>query len=280
MQQRKVDHQRMMADARSIRENISRARGYLRRDDILRCVEVATEALMTKSSKSTLGLGRSEVDLLFSEMCDEFSRHPRVVGFLESVGITGVTLLQYKPGNETLLIKKLAALRLKMDEVVQKEKDLEEKNRASQKQEWLQLGQENLSQNNFPKGKVYLRRVVETYGDEPGTLLEVGKLFFDATMYTEAAEIFSLAIERTPSDNQVWRMAIETAEALGDFKKAEGLYLDALKQYGGHPLTYLNIAKFYLKWRKRHDAYDYAMRALALDPNLAEAKAIRDQLDR
>ncbi|MHC1713659.1 MAG: tetratricopeptide repeat protein [Solidesulfovibrio sp.] len=280
MLQRKVDHQRLLADARSIRENISRARGYLRRDDILRCIEVATDALMLKSTKSTLGLGRCEVDLLFSELCDEFSRHPRVLGFLESVGITGVTLLQYKAGNETLLIKKLAALRLKMDEVVQKEKEREEKSRASQKQEWLQLGQENLRQNNLPKGKVYLRRVVETYGEEEDTAREVGKLFFDAGLLAEASEMFAVAMEKFPGDQQVWRLAIDTYDALGDFKKAEGLYLDALKQYGGHPLTYLNIAKFYMKWRKRHDAYDYAMRALSLDPNLAEAKAIRDKLDR
>ena len=96
MAQRKVDHNRMLADARTIRENISRARGYLRRDDFYRCIEAANDALVLKSTSSALGMGRSEVDLLFVEMCDDFSRHPRVIAFLESIGVSGGPFLRYK----------------------------------------------------------------------------------------------------------------------------------------------------------------------------------------
>lgn len=278
MLQRKVDTQRMQADARTIRENINRARGYLRRDDIYRCIEAANDALMLKSTSSTLGRGRSEVDLLLVEMCDEFSRHPRVVEFLQSIGVSGVPLLRYKAGDETLLIKRLMALRIKMEEVEQRAREREEKLQASQMAQWLQLGQANLEQKNFPKGKVYLRRVVETFGTEPDVIREVGRLFYEAGLHAEAAEMFALAIEQTPNDQVAWRMAIDTSEAMGEFKKAESLYLDALKIFGGHPLTYLNIAKFYLKWHRKDDAYDYAQRALDQDPELAEAKAIRDKL--
>ena len=61
------------------------------------------------------------------------------------------------------------------------------------------------------------------------------------------------------------------------FQKAEALYLDAVRAFGAHPMTYLNIAKFYYKWHKRDDAFEYAERALAMDPNLAEAIEIRDK---
>ncbi len=280
MLQRKVDHQRMMADARTIRENISRARGYLRRDDLFRCIESANDALVLKSTGAALGLGRSEVDLLFAELCDEFSRHPRVLAFLESIGISGAAFLRYKAGDETLLIKKLTAFRIKMEESEQREKDREEERRTRQRDEWLALGREHLARKSYPKGKVYLRRVAETYGEDPEVVREVGRLFLDAGLLPEAAEMFALAMERFPGDEQAWRLAIETYDALGEFKKAEALYLDAVKVFGGHPLTFLNIAKFYLKWHRKDDAYEYASRALDQDPNLAEAKEIREKLER
>lgn len=280
MLQRKVDHQRMMADARTIRENISRARGYLRRDDLFRCIEAANDALVLKSTGAALGLGRSEVDLLFAELCDEFSRHPRVLAFLESIGISGAAFLRYKAGDETLLIKKLTAFRIKMEESEQREKDREEERRTRQRDEWLALGREHLARKSYPKGKVYLRRVAETYGEDPEVVREVGRLFLDAGLLPEAAEMFALAMERFPGDEQAWRLAIETYDALGEFKKAEALYLDAVKVFGGHPLTFLNIAKFYLKWHRKDDAYEYVSRALDQDPNLAEAKEIREKLER
>lgn len=280
MQQRKVDHQRMAADARTIRENISRARGYLRRDELFRCIEAANDALVLKGTGSALGMGRSEVDLLFAEMCDEFNRHPRVVAFLENIGVRGGAFLRYKPGEETLLIKKLMAFRIKMEEIEQQEKDRAEKHRTQQRDEWLRLGREHLRQKSFPKGKVYLRRVAETYGEEPEVLREVGKLFLEAGLLPEAAEMFALAVERFPNDQQAWRLAIDAYDGLGEFKKAEALYLDAVKNFGGHPLTFLNIAKFYMKWNRKDDAYEYAIRALDQDPELAEAKEIRDKVER
>ena len=279
MAQRKVDHNRMLADARTIRENISRARGYLRRDDFYRCIEAANDALVLKSTSSALGMGRSEVDLLFVEMCDDFSRHPRVIAFLESIGVSGGPFLRYKSGDETLLIKKLTAFRIKMEELEEHAAAKEEKRRNAQREEWLALGRECLDQKSFPKGKVYLRRLVENYGDEPGLIREVGKLFADAGLLPEASEMFMLAIERCPSDQQAWRMAIDAWDALGEFKQAEALYLDAVKTFGGHPMTFLNIAKFYMKWHKKDDAYDYAQRALDLDASLVEAKAIQDAIE-
>ena len=277
---RKVDHQRMLADARTIRENISRARGYLRRDDLYRCIEAANDALVLKGTSSALGMGRSEVDLLFVEMCDEFSRHPRVVAFLESIGIPGGPFLRYKAGDETLLIKKLTAFRIKMEDVEEHQSAREEKRRAAQRDEWLTLGREHLAQKSFPKGKVYLRRVVETYGEEPDIVREVGSLFFEAGLLPEAAEMFMLAIKTTPSDQQAWRGAIEAWDALGEFKQAEALYLDAVRTFGGHPMTFLNIAKFYLKWNRKDDAYGYAQRALDLDASLTEAQEIQDRIER
>ena len=280
MLQRKVDHQRMLADARTIRENISRARGYLRRDELYRCIEAANDALVLKSTGAALGLGRSEVDLLFAEMCDDFSRHPRVIAFLEGMGITKGPFLRYKAGNETLLIKKLTAFRIKMEEAEQQEKERAAKRRGQQKNEWLSLGREHLRQQNFPKGKVYLRRVAETYGEEPDVVREVGRLFLDAGLLTEAAEMFAQALERFPADQHAWRLAIDAYDGLGEFKKAETLYLDAVKAFGGHPLTFLNIAKFYMKWNRKDDAYEYAVRALDMDPDLKEAIEIRDKVER
>lgn len=278
--ERKVDHQQMLADARAIRENISRARGYLRRDELYRAIDAAREALSLKNSGIALGLGRAEVDLLFAELFDDFGRHPRVAASLQELGIDAAAFWRYRSGDEATLSKKLVALRAKMAGSEAQEKAQEVLRRTEEKEAWLRLGRQNLEQKNFPKGKVYLRRAAETYGDEDGVVREIGTLFLAAGLVPEAAEMASLAIERFPNDEQAWRLGIEAWDTLGDSKKAEALYLDAVKIFGGHPITFLNIAKFYLKWHRKDDAYEYAVRALTLDPNLAEAKAIRDKMER
>lgn len=276
--QRKVDSQRMAMAAREIRENVSRARGYLRRDDLMRSIACAKDALIQRSTAAALGLGRSEVELLFGELCDEFNRHPKVLTLLEGLGIRGGTFLRYVSGEETLLVKKLTAFQIKMEEIEQRELQQAEKHRAFQKTEWLTSGRELLRQKNYPKGKVYLRRVAESFGAEPGVAREVGEMFAEVGLLLEAAEMFSLAAQQFPDDGEAWRLAIDAYDTLGEFTKAETLYLDALKVFGAHPLTYLNMAKFYYKWRKKDAAYEYAQRALDLDPDLAEALEIREKI--
>jgi tetratricopeptide (TPR) repeat protein len=276
--QRKVDSQRMATASRSIRENISRAKGYLRRDDLERAISCAKDALVQKNTAATLGLGRSEVELLFGELCEDLRRHPKVVALLESLGVRPGQFLRYTPGEEMLLVKKLTAFQLKKEEIEQRERQQAESKRASQKAEWLAAGRQLLAQKNFPKGKVMLRRVAETFGEEPDVAREVGELFAEAGLVNEALEMYGLAIQRFPGDGKAWRLAIATCDVLGEFQKAETFYLEALKLFGAHPMTYLNMAKFYLKWHRKDDAYEYAERALALDPNLAEAQEIRDKI--
>jgi tetratricopeptide (TPR) repeat protein len=276
--QQKVDSQRMATAARAIRENISRAKGYLRRDDLERAIGCAKDALVQKNTAATLGLGRSEVELLFSELCEDFSRHPKVVTLLGGLGVRAGQFLRYVPGEEILLIKKLTAFQLKKEELEQRERQRADNKRALQKAEWLAAGRELLARKNYPRGKVTLRRVAETFGDEPSVARDVGELFAGAGLVAEALEMYTLALQKFPSDEQAWRLAITACDTLGEFQKAENLYLEALKLFGAHPLTYLNMAKFYLKWHRKDDAYEYAERALALDPDLAEAREIRDKI--
>lgn len=276
--QQKLNTQRMACTARQIRENINRARGYLRRDDLERSIACAKDALVQKSTATALGMGRTEVELLLGELCDDFGRHPRVQSFLEKLGAHNNTFFRYCPGEETLMVKKLTAFQIKMEELEQRDRKRTEDRKSRQKAEWLAAGQDCLRQKNFPKAKVYLRRVAETFGGEEDVARRIGEIFAAADLQAEAAEMFCLALERFPNDGEAWRLAIETYDAMGEFKKAEHLYLEALKVFGAHPLTYLNMAKFYYKWRKKDEAYEYAQRALGLDSNLAEAQALRDKI--
>lgn len=276
--QQKVDTLRMATSARVIREHISRAKGYLRRDDLTRAIVSAKDALMHKSTAAALGLGRSEVELLLGELCDDISRHPKVRALLESLGIRGGAFVRYAPGEETLLVKKLTAFQIKMEEVEQQARVERENVRGVQKAEWMAAGRELLAKKNFPKGKVILRRVAETFGDEAGVIRQVGEYFAEAGLATEALELYVQAIQKFPSDERAWRLAIAAADGLGEFKRAEDMYNEALRIFGPHPVTYCNMAKFYLKWHRKDDAFEYAQRALALDPGQSEALAIRDKL--
>ncbi|MDL2279968.1 hypothetical protein LJC15_04845, partial [Desulfovibrio sp. OttesenSCG-928-G11] len=62
-----------------------------------------------------------------------------------------------------------------------------------------------------------------------------------------------------------------------EFQKAEAVYLQVIKQFGKHPRTMLNLAKLYLEWNKKEQAFQAAMEAWNKDNSLTEAKEIVDK---
>lgn len=56
-------------------------------------------------------------------------------------------------------------------------------------------------------------------------------------------------------------------------------YTRALKQFGTHPRTLVNMARMYLAWRKRDEAWTHIQRALQLAPGDAEAKALLAEIE-
>lgn len=266
--------------SRQIKADISRAKNYLRKDTFLKSFDAALVALLNKAVNPSLGRERVEVELLFVEYCDELSNHPRIREFLSAIGVRADPFMSYRAGEEKKLAARLNGLKAKM---LERQAESERKRslaREEEKRSWLASGKECLASGQFPKGKVYLKRLVDKYGREPDIIPEVCELLLGAGLPIDASEMLEVGIQAFPADSRFYKLLVQAYADQGEFAKAEKIYLDGLKQFGAHPLTLLNISRFYLTWRKRDDAYDFARRALDLDPGLEEAREIMRKSER
>lgn len=104
--------------------------------------------------------------------------------------------------------------------------------------------------------------------------LDLAQRFRKAKLPLEAAEMYELALENFPKESAGWSGAIDMYMELQEFEKVEQLYVRVLQQFGQHPRTLCNIANFYLQWRRKGQAVEFALRALQRDPTLEKAREI------
>jgi tetratricopeptide (TPR) repeat protein len=257
------------------KRNLARANGYLRRKEYRKAVQAAVVAFTLKPQCVQLvGKCKHELEFLCIEFCDNFNSHPGVIAFMHGIKIRARPFLAYSPGCEDMVRAKLDIIGERM---AAKEREREQRRLAAlaeKKAAWLDKGQQALDRGNLARGKAWLRRVADEFGHEPGVLADIGSRLLDKNLLPEAADILAQARAAAPRDHTAYTLGIRACQELGEMGKAEDIYLAAIRQFGGHPLTYLNLARHYLAWRKRDKAYEFARKALDADPGLDEAREI------
>ena len=265
------------ANALSIRSEIARAKNCFRKEEYERSFEYIANALNMKATSLIFGQAKFEVDLLFRDYFDELKKSPKFLEFLVSLKISAANFFIYKQGSEKLLASRLEIIGARLKDVQEAAKQKAESARFAHKERLLREGESNLEAGLLPKAKVYFKKAVEQFADDPDLLVRVGEKLIAAGLPIDASDIMAPGLERFPAEPRLYKLLIESYTVQVEFEKTEAVYLAALKQFGGHPLTYLNIAKFYYKWRKKDSAYEYAQKALALNPDLPEAREISEK---
>lgn len=259
--------------AKTVRENIARAKGYLRRDELVRALTMTADVLDMYSRIKVMGTIRFEIEVNLDEVLTDLCRHTTILPMLP-VANGKPFMLRYVRGKESILS---GAIR-RIAEVLEKQKKeaAEEavKKAERHKHELLQRGQALLDSGDTPKARAFLRRVAEEYGKEKGIYLDLAGRYRKARLPMEAAEMYEMNIEHFPKESAGWSGAIDMYLEMNDFEAVEKLYMRVLQQFGPHPRTLCNIAKFYLRWRRKSQAAEYAIRALQGDPNLTEAREV------
>jgi pentatricopeptide repeat protein len=191
---------------------------------------------------------------------------------------SSATHIHYTPGEEAALLAVLGLLRKALENIAQAEKQGTQDARKQRKAELLEAGQRLLAEGEGVKAKVELRRLADEFGKEPGILAQVGTLLAQAKMPADATEFLELAIEAFPKDGATYGTLVDCYMGVKEYEKAEVVYVKALRQFGSHPRTLVNLAKVYKLMNKRQKAAEAAQKALSLDPGNAEAKAIADSI--
>lgn len=269
-----------VAAPKSIRENLSRAKAYLRRDECVRSLEVAKLAL-DAYAPIMAQIGREDrfnIEVSILEFVRDINKHPQVREVYLSRKITKEPFILFSRGKEKQLAMVVEALRQTISHKLQSAAQEKEEEEAKRKAAMLEMGQKLLDNGEFPRGKAVLRRYMEECDNASDVVIDVGDRLLGAKLYTEAADVYEKSIELYPKNVKGYSGAVSAYTGMHDFEKIENTYMRIIKQFGAHPKTLFNVAKFYLGFNKKEKAYDFAVRALDKDPTLVEAKEFLEKI--
>lgn len=269
-----------MTAPKIVRDNIARSRAYLGRGYITRALAAMETALRAYADTTLIGQSRFETEVHIHEFINDMNRNHAIRTFFAGRKVSTGPYVAYTPGEEIPLADRLESIRQAMLEE-ERARDAERAQKIlARKIELTAAGQLRLNAGELARGRALLRRVADEYGHEPGVLSDIGQRFLQAQLFFEAAELFETALAAFPSEAQSYSGAVAAYRELREFPKAESVYMRALRQFGAHPRTMLNLAKLYMEWRKRDKAYEYANRAVHADPSLTEARDLLTRLSR
>lgn len=270
----------MQNPAKTTREYISRAQASLRRDHVLKSLDAAVGALGLMISNRFFGKEKFETEVLMQELIKHLNNHQEIKDYFHARKVFATPFLRYSPGGEAKILPKIKELQQAFLGHMEAREEAEKADRVAEKERLLTKGQELLDAGQAARGKGYLRRVVEHFGSEAGIITEIGRRMLAAKLYPEAAEILEQGIERFPADSKAYALAIQSYTKLQEYEKAEAVFLRALRQFGAHPRTHLNMSRLYLEWRRYDKAYDFAKMAYDKDSSLTDAQTVMEQAGR
>ena len=261
----------------SVGHNLARAKSLLKRDETIRALEAMIAGLDLYEPQKLLGKARFEIEVIVQECVLELNRQPAVRTLFETLTNSQRSTVPYTPKQED----KLKGVLTLVHKALTQDIAAKEQNSAEAKVKRKALLQEKglayLKKGDFPRGKAALRVLADEYSSEPGLAAQVAGWFLEYKLYLDAADMLEKAIEQTPKDSRTYPLAIQCYKAMRDYEKLESVYLRAIRQFGKHPRTLLNLAKLYVEWNKKDKAYSAAQDAYNKDNSLTEAKEIMDK---
>ena len=262
----------------SVSQNIARAKNLVKRNELQRALDCLITALENFIAGNLIGKARYEVEVHTQQCIADINLNPKVRKLLTELTRSAKSNIPYKPGEEAALLAVLGVLRKALENIEQTEKQGTQDALKQRKAELLEKGQGLLAAGEGVKAKVELRKLAEEFGKEPGILLQIANMLAAAKLPADAAEFLELAVEAFPKDGQLYGTLVDCYMGMKEYEKTEAVYKKALKQFGPHPRTLVNLAKVYKLLNKRQKAAEMAHRALSLEPGNAEAKEIADSI--
>lgn len=259
---------------KELRENIARANGYLRRSEVDRALTCMSAALRQYADLRLMRSARAVVDIQISEFLSALIHHQKMQPLLDPAHNGKPRPIPYQQGKESALATVLDGLakilRDEAEDAIRRETEA----RLERKKTLIQTGVQLMHEGQTARGRAFLKRVAEEFGDEEGIYIQLAQLFVAAGQHMEAAEMFEQAMEAEPRNPAGYTGAVTAWQELHEYEKAEEVYKAILRTFGGHPSTLGKMAKMYLDWRRRVQAEDTALHALQSDPRQPDALAV------
>lgn len=264
---------------KDLRENIARANGYLRRNEVPRALRAMSMALRQFASVQLMRAARAELDIQISDFLNALTHHQAMQPLLDPGGVGKPRPIRYQPGKETALAAVLEGLGKIIDSAEEEAIRKKTEERLERKKTLIETGTKLLQEGQLAKGRAFLKRVAEEFSEDEGIRIQLAKIFYARGQIVEAAEMYEESMEREPREASAYTGAVSAWLELREYEKAEKVFQSILRVFGGHPNTFGKMAKMYWDWRKRDKAEELALRALQGNPAQTEAKEVIEALN-
>lgn len=265
---------------KEIRENIARAKGYLRRNEVMRAMEAMASNLRLYTGTPSLKQHSFNISILVQDFIQDLRFHPRMKCLLDPRNTGTPSKLAYKSNKEIALAVVLEGLAKLLQQVIDAENDQSKDISKNRLQSLIATGEAYFQEGDITRGRAYFGRAASEFGKNEGVYIDLARRLVKLEQYRNAAALYELAIEKNPKNSTLYVEGIDSYLKVVEYEKAEGIFLKILKQFGGHAKTYGRMAKLYLDWNKKAKADDYANRALQLDKEQVEALEVRSKVIR
>ena len=261
----------------SVGQNLARAKSLLRRDDPMRALDALITGLELYEPTKLMGKVRFEVEVLIQECIGELNRQPMVRKLLESLTKSTKVGIAYAPGQEEKLRALLGIVRKALQETEAAGTRQVEEERQARKDGLRDKGLAYLQAGDAARGKGALRVLGDEFGEESGVLAEIGLWLLEYKLHFEAVEFLEQSMEAFPKESKAYAPAADAYLFLREYEKAEAVYQKAVREFGKHPKTMMNLANLYVLWGKKDKAFETARDVVAKDPQNSEAQAMVDK---
>lgn len=258
------------ADAKSIKEDISRATNYARRFMAMEALSASARAFESyASSTAIMGRAKFELEILLMDMLRELELVPDIKAQLRAP-------FKFNRGSEKKFAMALAALAMHLEKAAKKAQESADEERSRRIGNAFEKAADALREKNLPAARRILNTVCEQNPAEPGIFTRAAAMLAEAGLDSDVIPFAQKAMELNPKDAQAYGLAVEACKQIGELSKAEAILREALRSFGAHPKTYVSLARVLYQMGRWDQAYDAARAAWDRDSSLAEAKEILD----
>jgi tetratricopeptide (TPR) repeat protein len=257
----------MAPTAKSIRENLARAKSAYAHNDDLRTVQLIVMGLRAFLAVKPTGPDRTAVEGLLRESFANLSKMERVKKYAPN-GIP------YTKGQEQKLASILIPLAQKIEADINRESVEAKRERKLRIDHAIIKGNKLLGEGNLLEAQRNYRAAVEEYVDEKGLFPFIASRLIDAGHFKASFEYTKRAVETSPDNARAYDFLLTAAGKAEEWAQAEQILLDAQKKTGPQPLLLQALAMVETRLGRWNEALGAAKAALAANPHLDEAKRV------
>ncbi|MFW5837133.1 MAG: hypothetical protein ACOCVM_03940 [Desulfovibrionaceae bacterium] len=265
--------------ARAAQEHMARAKAYVNKNRVVDGLAEAVEGVKLSLDRRVMGRQKIMLGTYINEFLQVLSKNSDVKQQFYSQGVYSTDHYLLRAGKERETLHMLQELHNWMGGEEKQKADQEKEKKQEGFREVFDKGMHFLEAGDEARARVALRKAAAMRISDTEVPCKVAEVFLKRNMLREAQEVCRKAIEANPANGKAYSIAVKACLQARDYPQAEDLYKQALKRFGAHPRTYLNMARMYLEWRKWSECYEAAKQAAGGEPDIRrEAEEIMEKV--